>query len=137
MILVAIDDEAGQKISLAIDQSIALPPRKEALSALQSRCKASMKEVAIDDLTPLGQEAHCDEGAWIDVSTPDEPAPVGIHVDEGAGLVGPQVRGDLIAEHPWMAKQEPALVSFVNVNRGDLLAHDALILLSRSTDIAH
>src|SRR5919108_6611003 len=101
---VAIEDEAGKEVPLAVPQPIALHPRKEAISALKGRGEASAKEVAIDGLTPLRQDTHRDEGARIDVTTPDKRAPMGVDIDERAGFIGPQVRRDLIAEHPRMAQ---------------------------------
>jgi hypothetical protein len=127
MILVTIDDEAGKEVPLAVYQPITLHPRKEPLSALQSRGEARVEEVAIDDLAPLRQDAHRDEGARINVTTPDQRAAMGVDIDERAWFVGPQVRRDLIAEHPWMAEQEPSLVSFVYMKRGCRLAHGTLL----------
>src|SRR4030095_2326085 len=81
MILVTIDDEAGKEVPLAVYQPITLHPRKEPLSALQSRGEARVEEVAIDDLAPLRQDAHRDEGARINVTTPDQRAAMSVDID--------------------------------------------------------
>jgi hypothetical protein len=93
------------------------------LSTSQGGLEATPEEHPVEGLTPLGQQPHGDERARVDVSTPGKCPAMRVDIDERAGFILPQVRNDLVAEHPWMAEQEPSFVSFMDVERSCLLAH--------------
>src|SRR6266511_1286664 len=126
MVPIAIDDQAREQIPLAVHDAIALYARPQTLAPLPGPFDAAEKEGAIEDLTAFGEQPDRDEGTRIDIATTDEGPALGVDVDERTGFTALQVRGDLIAEHPWMAQQESLFMTFMQTDGCARLAHDLL-----------